>query len=128
GNQPIRLIANEKSIPYRTLQLWVEKYAKHGLKGLIRKKRADAGSLKVDQKVQEEVKHLLLSLKRNTITSVHRKICTICNENNWDPPSYDQVYAISKNVSPSMKKLAHEDSACFASSHMAKKQSRLANM
>ena len=108
GNQLLRFIANEKSIPYRTLQLWVEKYAKHGLKGLIRKKRADAGSLKVDQKVQEEVKHLLLSLKRNTITSVHRKICTICNENNWAPPSYDQVYAMSKNVSPSMKKLAHE--------------------
>src|SRR5699024_12405926 len=64
GNQLLRLIANEKSIPYRTLQLWVEKYAKHGLKGMIRKKRADAGSLKVDQKVQEEVKQRVLSLKR----------------------------------------------------------------
>src|SRR5699024_5571601 len=27
--------------------------------------------------------------------------------NNWEAPSYDQVYAISKNITPGMKKLAH---------------------
>src|SRR5699024_9930848 len=103
----MKRILHERAIPYRTLQLWVQKYTSHGLKGLVRKRRKDLGDLKVDEKVQEEVKHVILSLKRNTISSIHRKVCNICRENNWEAPSYDQVYAISKNITPGMKKLAH---------------------
>src|SRR5699024_7816598 len=108
GKHSMKWISQERAIPYRTLQWWVQKYTDHGLKGLVRKKRKDVGNLKVDGKVQEEVKHVLLSLKRNTISSIHRKVCNICRENNWEAPSYDQVYAISKNITPGMKKLAHE--------------------
>src|SRR5699024_4540802 len=108
GKHSMKWISQERAIPYRTLQWWVQKYTDHGLKGLVRKKRKDVGNLKVDGKVQEEVKHVLLSLKRNTISSIHRKVCNICRENNWEAPSYDQVYAISKSVTPGMKKLAHE--------------------
>jgi len=108
GIHSMKWISQERSIPYRTLQWWVQKYTAHGLKGLIRKKRKDMGNLKVDEKVQEEVKHVILSLKRNTISSIHRKVCDICRKNNWEAPSYDQVYAISKNITPGMKKLAHE--------------------
>lgn len=96
------------NVSKRTLQYWISKYQQFGLIGLVRKSRADSGVFKVEKEVQEEIKNLILSHKRNSVTSIHRKICEICKKNNWKQPTYYQVYAISKSLSPGLKKLAHE--------------------
>lgn len=106
--RPLLTIFEETNIPIRTLQLWVRKYTEHGLKGLIRKNRSDSGIVKIDVAVQETIKGLILKHKRNAISSIHRKTCEICKKNGWEPPSYHQVYAISKRLPASMKKLAHK--------------------
>ncbi|WP_051428437.1 Mu transposase C-terminal domain-containing protein [Bacillus sp. J33] len=104
----LKTIVEESGISKRTLQYWINKYHQSGLKGLIRKNRTDSGSFKVEDAVLEEIKKLILNCKGNSVTSIHRKICEICKEKNWIQPSYYQVYAISKSLSPGLKKLAYE--------------------
>ncbi|WP_102335249.1 Mu transposase C-terminal domain-containing protein [Salimicrobium jeotgali] len=101
-------IVDETGVAKRTLQYWVYKYQQFGLKGLIRKTRTDAGDSKVEQEVREEIQNLIFKHKRNSLTSIHRKVCETCKAKSWRQPSYDQVYAISKSLSKGMKKLAHE--------------------
>ncbi|MFB5663667.1 Mu transposase C-terminal domain-containing protein [Alteribacillus sp. HJP-4] len=113
----LNVIVEESGISTRTLRYWISKYQQFGLKGLVRKNRGDAGSFKVEKAVQEEIKNLILNLKRNSITSIHRKICKICTKNNWQQPSYNQVYAISKTLLPSMKKLAYEGKKEYQNSY-----------
>ncbi|WP_249871616.1 Mu transposase C-terminal domain-containing protein [Oceanobacillus saliphilus] len=104
----LKTIAEESGVSKRTLQYWIGKYQQFGLIGLIRKNRTDSGIFKVEKEVQEEIKNLIISHKRNSVTSIHRKICEICKKNKWKQPSYYQVYAISKSLSPGLKKLAYE--------------------
>nr|WP_257644696.1 DDE-type integrase/transposase/recombinase [Listeria monocytogenes] len=104
----LKTIAEESGVSKRTLHYWVSKYQQFGLIGLIRKSRTDSGIFKVENEVQEEIKNLILSHKKNSVTSIHRKICETCKKNNWKQPSYYQVYAISKSLSIGLKKLAYE--------------------
>ncbi len=107
-DKSLRAVAEDSDVSKRTLQYWVSQYEQFGLVGLIRKRRRDSGVFKVEKEVQEEIKNLILNHKRNSVTSIHRKICEICKKNNWKPPSYYQVYAISRSLSPGLKKLAYE--------------------
>ncbi len=103
----LKQIAEESDIPKRTLHHWVNQYRQFGLRGLIRKKRSDSGSFKIEENVQEEIEKLILEHRKNTLTSIHRKVCDICKNKNWEQPSYNQVYTVSKNLSPKLKELAH---------------------
>src|SRR5699024_12864410 len=69
----LKTIAQESGVSKRTLQYWISKYQQFGLIGLIRKNRTDSGIFKVEKEVQEEIKNLILSHKRNSVTSIHRK-------------------------------------------------------
>jgi hypothetical protein len=42
-NRPLRPVAIEAGIPYRTAQRWVTRFQRFGLAALVRKKRTDAG-------------------------------------------------------------------------------------
>ncbi|MGM0890283.1 MAG: helix-turn-helix domain-containing protein [Bacillota bacterium] len=100
--------AKETGVPIRTLQSWIQKYSKFGLKGLIRKKRSDINSYRINQSVLEEIERLALSFRSASITSIHRKVCKYCNSLNLTSPSYKQVYSVVKNMPPSLKMLAFE--------------------
>jgi putative transposase len=108
NEKSLKTIAEEAGILIRTLQYWISQYQQFGLKGLIRKSRTDSGRFKIEKEVLEEIKNLILNNKRNSVTSIHRKICETCKKNNWKQPSYYQVYSISKSLSPGLKKLAYE--------------------
>ncbi|WP_429664648.1 helix-turn-helix domain containing protein [Bacillus gobiensis] len=99
----IRHISEEKNIPIRTLQLWVQKYNSHGLKGLVRKERSDIGNLRISKEVTDEIERLILSNRRSSVTSIHRKICEYCEKKKIEKPSYTQVYPIAKFISPALK-------------------------
>lgn len=100
-------IAAETGIAKRTLHYWVQGYDQYGLKGLIRKIRMDAGSLRLDAEIVTAIEQLILKYKRNSLTSIHRMICAQCQEKGWQQPSYYQVDKISKSLSESLKVLAH---------------------
>ena len=104
----LKAIAEETGITKRTLHNWINKYNHFGLRGLIRKGRTDSGDFKVENNVLEEIKNLIFNHRRNSVSSIHRKICEVCKKKNWKQPSYYQVYSISKSLSPSLKKLAYE--------------------
>ncbi|MFX4042212.1 Mu transposase C-terminal domain-containing protein [Enterococcus faecalis] len=113
----LRAVAEDSDVSKRTLQHWVSQYEQFGLVGLIRKRRRDSGIFKVEKEVQEEIKNLILNHKRNSVTSIHRKICETCKKNNWKQPSYYQVYAISRFLSPGLKKLAYEGKKEYQNTH-----------
>jgi putative transposase len=113
----IRHISKEKNIPIRTLQLWVQKYNNYGLKGLIRKERSDIGESRISKEVKDEIDRLILSNKRSSVTSIHRKICEYCEKKKIEKPSYTQVYLIAKSISPALKKLAHEGTKEYQNNH-----------
>lgn len=106
--ESLKNIAEESGIPKRTLYHWINQYRQSGLKGLVRKKRSDSGSFKVKENVQEEIKKLIFKYRKNSLTSIHRKICIICEIKNWEQPSYSQVYTISKSLSLQINELAHK--------------------
>lgn len=103
---PLSVISNDSKISQRTLQNWVQKYNAYGLKGLVRKKRTDSGSVRVSNDLIPIIEDIVLKNRRISITSVHRKIEKICIEKKWDLPSYHQVYSITKSIHPSLKSLA----------------------
>lgn len=104
----LQSISKEQSISIRTLHSWAEKYKRYGLKGLVRKKRADSGKVKVNTEVTENIKHLILSKPRSSITSVYRQVRQFCAQNEITKPSYAQVYSLVKSMSPALKKMAYE--------------------
>ncbi|SFJ69868.1 putative transposase [Halobacillus dabanensis] len=106
--KPITYISKEKHIPVRTLQSWVQKYNHQGLKGLIRKERSDFGKIRINKDISGEIERLILTNRRATITSIHRKICKFCEKRNLEKPSYTQVYSTAKSLSPALKQLAHK--------------------
>lgn len=113
----ISYVSKEKNIPIRTLQLWIQKYNHDGLKGLVRKERSDSGKLRLNKEVFDEVERLILSNRRASVTSIHRKICKFCKQNNIEKPSYTQVYSRAKSISPALKKLAHEGKKEYQNSY-----------
>jgi len=49
----LKTIAQESGVSKRTLQYWISQYQHFELRGLIRKKRAESGSFKVEKEVQD---------------------------------------------------------------------------
>ncbi len=72
-NQPLRPIAIEAGIPYRTAQRWVTRFQRFGLAGLVRKKRTDAGVRRaVPIKIKAAIEGLALQKPPLPISAVHR--------------------------------------------------------
>ncbi|OFS47767.1 hypothetical protein HMPREF2873_05110 [Staphylococcus sp. HMSC075H09] len=89
-------ISKSKGIALSTLYRWNKLYKEQGLKGLIYPTRADKGTLKIEPNIIDKNERLALKNKRNSIATVHRKIANYCIENNFDKPSYKQIYSVIK--------------------------------
>ena len=100
-------IAEETGVAKRTLHYWVQGYGQFGLKGLIRKTRSDSGSVQLDAEIVKAIEQLILTHRRNSLTSIHRMISAQCQEKGIQQPSYYQVDKISKSLSEGLKVLAH---------------------
>src|ERR1035438_9464467 len=60
-DRPLKLVAAEAEIPFRTAQRWVALYRKFGLAALARKNRADRGERRaVSSKIKEAIEGLAL--------------------------------------------------------------------
>lgn len=91
-------ISKQQNIPLRTLQRWKKDYKTDGLVGLIHRSRSDAGKIRIDESILSEIERLLLQHKKMSIATIHRKICSYCEEQGNTSPSYGQVYRFVKSI------------------------------
>lgn len=113
GEKKLNTIVGETGFAKRTLHYWIKAYELYGLCGLIRQKRCDANHFKLETEVVSEVEQLIYQYPKNSLTSIHRKICSICEEKPWQGPSYAQVYAIAKSLSSAAKTLATDGTKAY---------------
>lgn len=113
GEKKLNTIVGESGFAKRTLHYWIQAYEQFGLCGLIRQKRSDANHIKLAKEVISEVEQLIYKYPKNSLTSIQRKICTICEKNQRQTPSYAQVYAIAKSLSPAAKTLATDGTKAY---------------
>ncbi|MER2109218.1 MAG: helix-turn-helix domain-containing protein [Solibacillus sp.] len=79
----LTVIIEETGISKRTLQYWVRDYKKFGLRGLIRKTRSDDGKTHLESEVIVAIERMILTYRRNSLTSIHRMICEQCQKKGW---------------------------------------------
>src|SRR5699024_3543915 len=96
GEQSLSSISKSKGIALSTIYRWNKSYKEQGLKGLIYATRADKGTRKIEPMIIDEIERPALMNKRNSIATIHRKITNYCKENNFDIPSYKQIYSVIK--------------------------------
>ena len=83
GEKNLNTIVGENGFAKRTLHYWIKAYELYGLCGLIRQKRCDANHFKLEKEVVSEVEQLIYKYPKNSLTSIHGKVCSICEEKLW---------------------------------------------
>ena len=59
------------------------------------------------------IEGLALQKPKPSIATVYRKIIALAHIQEWEPPSYDQVYRIVKRLAPSLLTLVHEGEKAY---------------
>ena len=105
---PQAQVAREHHVPLRSLERWIALYRKDGLVGLARLARADQGTHRnLTMNQIHLIEGLALQKPKPSIASVYRKVITLAKAQGWEPPSYDQVYRIIKQLDRGLLTLAH---------------------
>ncbi len=111
---PQAQVAREQHIPLRSLQRWIALYRKRGLIGLARPTRTDRGTHRhLTTNQIHLIEGLALQKPKPSIATVHRKVIALAQEQEWKPPSYDEVYQIIKRLDPGLLTLAHEGEKAY---------------
>lgn len=114
-NQPLRSVARAAGIPYRTAHRLVSAYRRHGLSGLVRKKRTDRGQRRtVSDKLKEGIEGLALQKPPLPIAALHRKVLQLARERGEKPPSYGTVFSIVRSLPADLVTLAHEGPKAYS--------------
>ena len=111
---PQAQVAREHHVPLRSLERWIALYRKDGLVGLARLARADRGTHRnLTSNQIHLIEGLALQKPKPSIASVYRKVITLAKAQEWEPPSYDQVYRIIKQLDRGLLMLAHEGAKAY---------------
>jgi putative transposase len=110
---PLTQVAEEAQIPLRTAQRWVTRYRQHGLAGLVRPHRKDAGTHRLPAALQELIEGLALQKPALSAAAIQRQVIAVADQHGWARPSYDQVYAIVRHLDPAVVTLAHEGTKAY---------------
>jgi putative transposase len=115
GARPLRAIASEASIPYRTAFRWASGYRKEGLAALARKSRADQGERGVASlKLIEAIEWLALKRPPLPISSRHRQAGAMAETLQEPKPSYDVVRRIVRSLPAGLLMLAHRGNKAYS--------------
>jgi len=108
-------VARTHHIPASTVQRWVKRYREKGLAGLAdAKTRSDKGkSRRLPPDAITLIEGLALQTPPRSLAAIHRQVVTIAGERGWNPPSYDRVRQIIKNLDPALVTLAHQGTAAY---------------
>lgn len=113
-NRPLRPVALEAGISFRTAQRWVAQYHRFGLAALARKKRDDSGERRaVSAKIKEAIEGLALQKPPLTITTICRQVRQLGQEIGESIPKYSVVYDIVRNLPADLLTLAHQGSKAY---------------
>ena len=110
---PLTTLARDTGIGLRTLERWHARYRAHGYDGLATPTRADAGSHRLPTELVTLIEGLALTRPRPPITTIHRKVTSICGNRGWPVPSYGVVRSIIAALDPGMVTLALEEAAAY---------------
>lgn len=92
GLRPLRTVASEASIPYRTAVRWVSGYRKDGLVALARKSRTDQGDRRLaSTQLVHAIEGLALERPPLPISSIHRQTSAMADVLKERRPSYAVV-------------------------------------
>ncbi len=102
-------LARMSGVPLKTLQRWVRRYREHGLAGLGRLVRKDAGQRRgLPQEELLLIEGLALQPPRRSVATIHRLVCEVASQKGWPCPSYRRVCQIVRGISPSLMTLSQE--------------------
>lgn len=113
GGVPLPVLVRSNGVPLRTAERWVAQYRAHGLAGLARKPRRDAGKRRLPDQLVRLIEGLALRRPPIPIAAVHRQAITVAKQQNWPTPSYSAVYEVVRDLDPGMMTLAHEGSKAY---------------
>lgn len=113
--RPLRLVAAEAGIAFRTAQRWVAQYQRFGLAALARKKRDDRGARRtVSVKIKETIEGLALQKPPLPVTAVYRQVRRLAQELGEPIPSYSVVYSIVRRLPADLLTLAHQGGKAYS--------------
>ena len=112
--RPLKAVARDAGIGYRTAQRWVMRYRKCGLSGLARNDRADRGRRRtITPALKEILEALALQKPPMPIAALHRRLCRIAVERGQPAPNYKAVYRVVRHLPADLVTLAHEGSKAY---------------
>ena len=113
---PLTRLARERQIVVRTARRWVERYRENGLAGLARKERNDKNERKLLPELQKIIQGLALSRPKLSVAAVHRKAVEAARKLDVNPPSYDVVYSVIRELAPALVTMAHKGIKAYSES------------
>jgi putative transposase len=113
--RPLRSVAVEARIPFRTAQRWVMRYQRFGLAALARKRRTDTGEYRVvSKKLKEVIEGLALQKPPLPIAALYRQVLQIAKNLGEKAPSYGTVFNVVRSLPADLVTLAHEGSKAYS--------------
>jgi putative transposase len=115
GLRPLRVVASEASIPYRTAVRWVSGYRKRGLAALARKNRTDQGERRLASiQLIQAIEGLALERPPLPVSSIHRQASAIAETLQERKPSYAVVRRIVRSLPAGLLMLAHRGNRAYS--------------
>ena len=115
--RPLRLVAAEAGVTFRTAQRWVAQYRQFGLAALARKTRIDSGERRTaSQALKQAVEGLALQKPPLPIAALYRQIRRSAQNLGEPIPSYSVVYDNVRSLPADLVTLAHEGSKAYGES------------
>ena len=114
-SRPLRSVASEASIPYRTALRWASRYRKDGLAALARRSRTDQGERRLaSTTLIKAIEGLALERPRLPISSIHRQASMMAETLKEREPSYAVVRRIVRSLPASLLTLAHRGNKAYS--------------
>ncbi len=114
-NWPLRSVADEAGIPYRTAQRWVARYQQFGLAALVRKRRADNGAHRaISARLREVIEGLALQAPPLPIAALFRQVQRFAKGLREPAPSYWVIYDIVRKLPTDLLTLAHQGTKAYS--------------
>jgi len=110
---PLSRVAATAHVPLRTAQRWVALYRRHGLAGLVRRRRTDDGRRRVSRQIIDLVEGLALQRPPPTMRTIHRQVCGVAHEHGEPLPTYWQVRDIIRTIPAALTTLAHDGTKAY---------------
>jgi putative transposase len=111
--RPLKAVARDAGIRYRTAQRWVMRYRKCDLAGLARNDRVDRRHRRIITPALAEIlEALALQKPPMPIAALHRHLCRIAVERGQPVPSYKAVYRV-RHLPADLVMLANKGSKAY---------------